>query len=59
LSLAIPTLQAREKIEELYNYDASNIASLHYQAFGDAKLAEELQNKWLMKEAEEQSRRMK
>lgn len=52
-------LQAREKLTELYSYDASNIGSLYFQAYEDIEAAKELESKWLMKEAESLSRKMK
>lgn len=52
-------LKAREELEKLRSYDASNIFQLHYAAFENEEQAKELQNNWLLKEAEVQSRRMR
>lgn len=50
-------LKAREELDQLHNYNASNIFQLYYTAFEDEAKAKELENNWLMKESETQSRK--
>lgn len=52
-------IKAREELQQLHSYNASNIFQLHYTAFENEEKAKELQNNWLLKEAEVQSRRTK
>lgn len=52
LSLVIPTLQAREKLEQQKQITVENVKQIIIQATGDVKLADQIESKWLLAEIE-------
>lgn len=53
----IPILQARETIKSLEVVNAESIKNLVILAFNDPKLADSVQNKWLLAEADRVAKR--
>lgn len=47
----MPVIQAREKINELKRIDATSIKDLLILAYNDEKLANRIQNQWLLQES--------
>jgi hypothetical protein len=55
----MPIIQARETIKSLESVNAESIKNLVILAFNDPKLADSVQNKWLLAETDRQSKRSK
>lgn len=52
LAIVIPKIQAIEKLESMEQIDAERIFTIVYLATDDRELANKIQNKWMLKEAE-------
>ncbi|MFN7609997.1 MAG: hypothetical protein ACK5QX_03525 [bacterium] len=52
----MPVIQAREKINDLKRIDATSIKDLLILAYNDEKLADKIQNQWLLQETVERQR---
>lgn len=56
LGLVIPTLKARELLDTMKLVDSSTIGKIVLTAYGDEKLASQVENTMLLKEQEQRSR---
>lgn len=57
LALVIPTLKARELLDTMKLVDSSTISKIVFTAYGDEKLASQVENTMLLNEQAQRSRK--